>query len=215
VSEGDKLLISADRTPNVRGALLTGLATKLPTKTLSDLGAAIDSGKVKAILCLGEDLLAAGLSSTQLAKVAVVYLGTQANPTSAIARVVFPTLTVFEKSGTFVNQQFRIQKFFKAFPPAVSALDDLVVLTSLITAVGGGAVPSEISGLWKLLASEVPALGTITFANLPETGLLIDGSQWAGLSFPEGETLHYKPTAPVPVAENTTPPPSPKAGTPT
>src|SRR5215216_5728811 len=44
VAEGDRILISADRTPNVRGALVTGLTNGLPTKTLSALGSAIDSG---------------------------------------------------------------------------------------------------------------------------------------------------------------------------
>ena len=198
VATGDKILISADHTPNVRGALVTGLVSTLPTKTLSALGAAIDSGKVKAIISLGEDLIAAGLSAAQIAKVAVVYLGTHANATSSIARVVFPTLTVFEKSGTFVSQQFRLQKFHKAIPGAVGTLDDLFVLTSLVTAAGGGTLPVDLAALWKLIASEVAALGVVTFANLPETGLLLDGTPWAGLPFIEGETLHYKPSTGTP-----------------
>jgi NADH-quinone oxidoreductase subunit G len=164
---------------------------------------------------LGEDLVAGGLSEAQISKVAVVYLGTHANPTSAVARVVFPTLTVFEKSGTFVNQQFRIQKSLKAIPGAVGALDDLVVLTSLIGAAGGGALTSDVSGLWKLLAAEVPALGPVTFANLPETGLLLDSTPWAGLPFIEGETLHYKPASPAPAPESNIPLKSPAAGLPT
>ena len=52
-------------------------------------------------------------SPAQLAKVSIVYLGTHQNTTTAPAKVVIPTLTVFEKNGTFVNQQFRIQKFLK------------------------------------------------------------------------------------------------------
>jgi NADH-quinone oxidoreductase subunit G len=215
VSNGDGLLISADRTPNVRGALVTGLTTELPSKTLSKLGAAIDGGKVKAVISLGEDLMAAGLTAAQIAKVAVVYLGTQANATSSIARVVFPTLTVFEKSGTFVNQQFRVQKFAKAIPGAVGTVDDLVVLTALIATAGAGTLPSDLSALWKLLAAEVPVLGPITFANLPETGLLLDGASWSGLPFIEGETLHYKPAAPAPAPESNIPLKSPAAGLPT
>jgi NADH-quinone oxidoreductase subunit G len=192
VAEGDRILISADRTPNVRGALVTGLTNGLPTKTLSALGSAIDSGAVKVVISLGEDLTTAGLSAAQIAKVAVIYLGTHSNATTAIARVVFPTLTVFEKSGTFVNQQFRIQKFQKGVPGAVGAIDDLVVLSSLVAAIGGTSLPADVASLWKLLAAEIPQLGPISFANLPETGLLLDGSAWAGLPFIEGETLHYK-----------------------
>ena len=115
MGQGDKILISADRNPNVRGALVTGLIAA-PSAQLTDLAAAIDAGKVKTVISVGEDLAAAGLTAAQLAKVSIVYLGTHANATSAAAKVVLPTLTVFEKNGTFVNQQFRIQKFHKAVP---------------------------------------------------------------------------------------------------
>jgi NADH-quinone oxidoreductase subunit G len=192
VAEGDKILISADRTPNVRGALVTGLATQLPTQKLTALAAAIDAGKVKVVVSFGEDLLAAGLTAAQVAKVAVIYVGTHANPTSAIARVVLPGATVFEKSGTFVNQQFRIQKFQKAVPSLAGTTDDLVVLSKLIGAAGGAAQPTEVNALWKVIATEISALGTMTFANIPETGLLLDGTPWAALPFVEGETLHFK-----------------------
>ncbi|HVS53611.1 MAG TPA: 2Fe-2S iron-sulfur cluster-binding protein [Opitutaceae bacterium] len=220
VGEGDGILISADRNPNLRGALVTGLISALPkvgdatpssrqsergegaaspvavrTGGLSDLAAAIDAGRVKTIVAINEDLAAAGLSAAQLAKVSIVYLGMHANATSAAAKVAIPTLTVFEKSGTFVNQQFRIQKFFKAVPGPIGAVDDLVALARLVTAAGGASVASEINGLWSSIAATVPALGTMTFANLPETGLLLDATPWAALPFVEGETLHYKPTA--------------------
>src|SRR6185369_5264140 len=132
VGQGDKLLVSADRNPNVRGALVTGLIKALPAAKLTDLVAAIDAGKVKTVISVGEDLAAAGLSAAQLAKVSVVYLGTHANATSAAAKVVIPTASVFEKNGTFVNQQFRLQKFARAVPAPAGATDDLVVLTKLI-----------------------------------------------------------------------------------
>ena len=116
VGQGDGLLISADRNPNVRGALVTGLIKTLPAPKLTELAAQIDAGEVKTVVSVGEDLAAAGLGEAQLARVAIVYLGTHANATSAAAKVVIPTLTVFEKAGTFVNQQFRLQKFAQAVP---------------------------------------------------------------------------------------------------
>jgi NADH-quinone oxidoreductase subunit G len=196
VGQGDKILVSADRNPNVRGALVTGLVAALPSAQLSELAAAIDAGKVKTVISVGEDLAAAGLTAAQLAKIAIIFLGTHASATSAAARVVLPTLTVFEKSGTLVNQQFRLQKFLKAVPAAQGASDDLTVLAKLVAAAGGAALPAEINALWKVLAAEVPALGTMTFTNLPETGLLLDATPWAMLPFVEGETLHYKPWSP-------------------
>jgi NADH-quinone oxidoreductase subunit G len=195
VGEGDKLLLSADRNPNVRGALVTDLISALPAPKLTELAAAIDAGKIKTVISVGEDLTAAGLTAAQLAKVAIVYLGTHANATSAAARVVIPTLHQFEKSGSFVNQQFRLQKFQKAVPGVAGATDDLVVLAKLATAAGASSVSGDLSQVWQALAASVPALGTATFASIPEAGLLLDGTPFAAQPFIEGETLHYKPAA--------------------
>ncbi len=179
----------------MRGALVTGLIAALPAPQLTGLAAEIDAGKVKTVVSFGEDLVAAGITAAQLAKVKVIYLGTHANATSAAAEVVVPTLTVFEKQGTFVNQQFRIQKFAAAVPGPAGAADDLAVLAQLIAAVGAAAVPGEIHGVWTALAAAVPQLGPIAYRNLPAGGLLLDGSAWAHLAFAEGETLHYQPAA--------------------
>ncbi|MBL9186587.1 MAG: (2Fe-2S)-binding protein [Opitutaceae bacterium] len=192
VGEGDKLLISADKNPNVRGALVTGLIATLPSARLAELAAHIDAGRIKTVVSVGEDLAAAGLTAAQLAKVAIVHLGTHANATSAAARVVIPTLTVFEKSGTFVNQQFRIQKFAKAVPGPTGAIDDLAVLAKLAKIAA-----TDLASVWTLLAAEVPALGTMSFANIPDTGLLLDATAYAGLPFVEGESLHFQPAAKV------------------
>jgi len=196
VGEGDKLLVSADRNPNTRGALVIGLIKTLPELKLTALGAAIDAGKVKVVLAINEDLSAAGLSAEQLAKIKIIYVGTQGGTTTDAAQVVLPTQTVFEKNGTFVNQQFRLQKFQAAIPGLAGTFDDLVVLTKLLRAVGGGALTTDIGGLWQVLAAETKILADVKFAAIPETGVLLDGSSFAGLPFPEGETLHYKPAAP-------------------
>jgi NADH-quinone oxidoreductase subunit G len=195
VGEGDRILISADRNPNVRGALVTGLIAALPSARLESLAAGIDAGKVKTVIAIGEDLVAAGLSAAQLAKVAVIYLGTQANPTSAAARVVIPTRCVFEKSGTFVNQQFRLQKFQPAVPGPAGTCDDLSVLARLVAAVGGAAVPGELHALWRELAATVPILQGVAYATLSDAGQALDAAAFAGLPFVEGETLHYQPAA--------------------
>jgi len=193
--EGDRILVSADRNPNVRGALISGLISTAPSAQLTALAASIDAGAVKTVISVGEDLAAAGLTPAHLAKVSIVFLGTDANATSGVAKVTIPTLTVFEKAGSFVNQQFRLQKFSKAVSGPPGAHDDLEALARLIAAVGGAALPFELHALWKVLSTEVPALATATYRTLPETGLLLDGAPWSAVRFSEGESLHYKPVA--------------------
>jgi NADH-quinone oxidoreductase subunit G len=201
VGQGDRLLISSDRNPNVRGALVTGLIAALPSQKLTGLATDIDAGKVKTVVAINEDLTAAGLTAAQLAKVSVIYLGTHKNATSDAAKVVIPTLTVFEKSGSFVNQQFRLQKFAKAVPGPAGVNDDLVTLAELVAAAGGGILPFALGELWTQIAGETKALAGLSHAALPGTGHLLDASAWAGLPFCEGETLHFKPAA-VPAAAN-------------
>lgn len=194
-AQGDKILVSSDRNPNVRGALVTGLIGQLPCAELKQLSREIDEGKIKTVVSHGEDLLAAGITAAQLAKISVIYLGTHANATSAAAKIVLPTLHTFEKAGTFVNQQFRIQKFAAAVPGPQGATNDLGVLSKLLAAVGGPALASDVHGLWPAIAASVPALSTMLYKNIPETGLLLDAGAWSGLPYVEGETLHYKPAA--------------------
>ncbi len=192
VGVGDKILVSADRNPNVRGALVTGLIRALPEQKLTALGAAIDAGQVQVVLSIGEDLIAAGLTGAQLAKVAVIYLGTHQNATSAVASVMMPTLTVFEKAGTLVNQQFRLQKFARAVPGLAGVSDDLVTLSHLLNALSGAPLGATLGALWPVIAAEVKVLAHATYDTLPSTGLLLDSTSWAGLPFVEGETLHFK-----------------------
>jgi NADH-quinone oxidoreductase subunit G len=194
---GDGILVSADRNPNVRGALVTGLVSQLPQARLDSLAAAIDAGEVAAVVSVGEDLAAAGITEAQLAKVRVVYLGTHANPTSAAARVLVPTLTVFEKNGTLVNQQFRIQRFAKAVPGVDGAVDDLAALAGLVAAAGAPALGADMGSVWAAIASEVPALSGVSYASIPDTGLVLDSASWSGLPFIEGPSLHFKPHAPA------------------
>jgi NADH-quinone oxidoreductase subunit G len=133
----------------------------------------------------------------QLSKVSVIYLGTHSNATSAAAKVVIPTLMVFEKHGTFVNQQFRIQRFAKAVPGGPGATDDLVVLSRLVSAAGGPKLGADLGSLWPSIAAEVAPLSTMSYGNIPDTGLLLDATPWQGLAFVEGPSLHFKPAAPA------------------
>jgi NADH-quinone oxidoreductase subunit G len=217
--EGDGLLLTADRNPNVRGALIVGLVSDLPkagvgsalradlsTNTnkggsesrpylgsLDSLGAAIDSGAVTTVFSVGEDLGVAGLTEAQLAKVSVIYIGTHSNATSKVAKVVIPTLTVFEKSGSFVNQQFRLQKFHKAVPGPAGAIDDLAALASLVKEITGTTQPATVDEVWSALAQEIPMLAALKWGTISPEGVQLEPGVLASLPFCEGESLHYKP----------------------
>jgi len=192
--EGDGKLISADRNPNVRGALLTGLVDTLPADDLAELGRMIDAGEVSTILAVGESLCDQGISAEQLKKVDVIYVGTHHCDTSQFAKVEIPLLTVFEKSGTFVNQQFRVQKFFQAVPGPKGVLFGLSNLTRIFQAVSGEKTfaPSP-AAIWKQMAAEIPEFSGLAFEEIPQTGVLVSGERFAAVPFVEGPSLHFEP----------------------
>ncbi|OAM90923.1 2Fe-2S iron-sulfur cluster-binding protein [Termitidicoccus mucosus] len=196
LAEGDGLLLTADRSPNTRGALLTGLADKLPSPALATLAADIDSGRIDTLLVINEDLTAAGLTAAQLARVRLIYIGTHANPTSDAAQIVLPARTVFEKNGSFINQQFRLQRFEQAIPGLAGTTDDLVLLARLLAAAENRPdTESGINAIWRRLAADAPVFAGIEYATISAGGLPLVPGTLARLAFPEGESLHYKTTA--------------------
>ncbi|MBQ8445915.1 MAG: molybdopterin-dependent oxidoreductase, partial [Opitutales bacterium] len=194
LGENDKMLISEDRSPNRRGALVTGLVKDFDSAEVSALAAKIDADEVKTVFVCGEDLKALGLTDEQLKKVEIVYLGTQANATSEEASVVLPGRTVFEKAGTFVNQEFRLQKFEVAVPGAKGTENDLIILSTLAArAASGVALDNSLASVWEKLRAACPVLADIDYAKIPDAGPLLDASPWANIAFPETGSLKWSP----------------------
>jgi NADH-quinone oxidoreductase subunit G len=196
VGKGDGLLVSNDASPNLRGAFLTGLLRELPGTDLADLRAKVVSGAIKTLLVVNEDLAVLGFSEDLLRKTQIIYLGTHSNPTSDLAQVVLPGLTVFEKSGSFVNQQWRVQRFFQVVPGPAGTAPDAPLLAQLLCRVSGKGAPlAAPESLWQSLAAAIPQLSGWTWASLGEQGCVLDASAWAHVPFPEGKSLHYDPAA--------------------
>ena len=142
---------------------------------------------------------AAGISAEQIDKVSVVYIGTHANQTSDAAKVLFPGLSVFEKSGSFVNQQFRLQKFEAAVPGPTGVPSDAAILSCLLGVLEDtDSMADTPEAVWRHLSEEVPALTGNSLETLPGEGQLIDGSEWDGLPFIDGPGLHYEPISQSP-----------------
>jgi len=194
LGENDGMLISEDRTPNRRGALVSGLVKDFDSSEISLLAQKIDAGEVKTVFVCDEDLKAQGLSEEQLKKIDIVYLGTQADATSTEAAVILPSRTVFEKAGTFINQEFRLQKFEVAVPGAVGTEDDLTILLMLMARASSSVVSNvSVPAVWNAIRAECPSLSAVDFVKIPDTGTLIDASAWAKISFPETGSLKWTP----------------------
>jgi NADH-quinone oxidoreductase subunit G len=192
---GDGLLVSEDRTPNFRGALLAGLTEREADRDLAALRSEIEAGRVRSLLVCREEVASLGLDAATLARVRLVTLGTHLDATSAAAEVALPGLTVFERSGHFVNCQFRLQSFLQAIPGPAGARPDAEILGRLLAAVEGRAAAFDAGAVWQELAASQPALAGLAAGRIPAEGVLLDGSAWRHLPFPERKLLKFAPQA--------------------
>lgn len=188
--DDDGKLVSADRTPNMRGAFITGLTKAYPPSDLSDLVLKIRAGDVKTVLCFRENLQALGFDAKDFKSANVVYCGALENETSAAAKICVPLRSEFEKRGLWVNRQFRVQKFEKAVEPQKGTIDDLEFIMSLLRDLTGAsfAIPS-VDEIRRVMASKIPALADC--AEVGSQGRQIDGSAFADVDFPEADAIHF------------------------
>ena len=191
--EGDGLLLSEDRSPNLRGALVTGLIDELPEVNLEALARDINSGAVKTILAVNEDLTEYGISKEALAKVKVIYVGTHANHTSEVAHIVLPSLSVFEKDGSFINQNFRLQRFKAAVPGPRGVQPDFMVLEKIAAPLAGEKpAPVTIDAVWERMAAKIDQLDdALRWRSLPDEGVALDATVFLDLDFVETKNLKY------------------------
>jgi NADH-quinone oxidoreductase subunit G len=196
IGEGDGILLSEDRSPNLRGALLNGLIKTLPEADLSTLAAAIKSGAVKTLVVVNEDVTKLGLSSELLAKVKLVYIGTHANAVSQVANVVCPSLMVYEKDGSFVNQSFRLQKFKAAVPGPRGIQSDINVLEKIVASLAD-EMPSAltIDLAWQRIAEKVSAFEGFSWRGISDEGVALDPAPFIELPFVETKNLKFDPVA--------------------
>lgn len=192
--EGDGILLSEDRSPNLRGALLTGLTSKLPGKGLGSLAEELKAEPSKTLLVVNEDVTALGIDPSLLSQTKIIYIGLLANETSRIADIVIPSLSVFEKDGAFVNQNFRLQRFERAIPGPDGVLPDYLVLEELVARLAGEKPAVRgLDQVWQRLESVVDTFQSIRWSSIPEEGLDLDPGKLLELPFVETKNLKYEP----------------------
>ncbi len=185
----DGKLVSAEGAPNIRGALITGIISEYPKPNLGDLERQIQGGGVKTILCFGEDLAVLGLQHL-LKGVNVIYCGALENDTSAEAKICLPLYSEFEKDGLWVNRQFRIQRFKKAVDAPKAAVNDIDFIAGLLRDATGESfkIPS-VGALRAVIASKNEILKDC--ASVPSSGLVLDGSKFSAIEFPEAAAINF------------------------
>ena len=112
----DSLLMQADKSPNAKGAQALGIAEG--AERLLDQAA---KQELRVLFVFTQDLVElfgeprVQQAATQLEL--LVFVGTNANKTAALAHVVLPSAVYAEQDGTFTNFQGRVQRLHAALVP--------------------------------------------------------------------------------------------------
>ncbi len=174
ISEGDKLLLNADRNPNSAGARLMGIAADPTGANLPKIAEGIRRGQIKTLIVFGEDVTRQGIDAGLLGKLeSLIVSDILPNATTRLAHYLLPGCAHAEKRGTFTNIKGRVQKFMKALEPRGDARPEWEFLHELVFNVTGQNGYLSIEGLFNQMAKEVPAFNGLSWAALGDTGVTV------------------------------------------
>ena len=170
--EADDILLSADRNPNTNGAKLLQVAAETPGERLAGIVAKVNSGAVRALLCLGEDAVECGITASALSNLGcLITLGILPSVTAAAATIILPGAGFAEKRGSMVNLKGRLQRLNRATNPPGDARDDWEILRDLIQALTGTNGIYMVEDVFKAMANEVPALAGLSLSKIGDLGV--------------------------------------------
>jgi len=183
---------------------------------------AAGDGRMKALLVIGYDILLSHPNAQETAQnlngldeliVVDLFLTETAK---AFGTVFLPAASPFEKEGTFMNGERRIQRVRQALPPRGNSRTDLAILCDLADHLGVGAHfrYTDAAAVWEEARRTWPAIAGISYGRLDREG----GLQWPcptedhpgttvlhGRDFQGGERATFRPLAWLPSGEVLTP----------
>jgi formate dehydrogenase major subunit len=150
-----------------------------PGLRMLDMMDAAAAGRLKALWAMGYDVLftnpnaaatRASLSALELLVVQDLFLNETARE---LAHVFLPAAASFEKDGTFMNAERRVQRVRRAIDPPGEARADWEPLCALARAMGHaeGFAFDGAESIWNEIREVWPAGRGITYARLERAGL--------------------------------------------
>src|SRR3989440_2638284 len=169
----DNILLSADRNPNSNGARLLGV-TSYPGARLREIANGVASGRVRALVALGEDATEIGISSKQLSALpAFVVMSMLANESTAAATALLPSFGFAEKRGSMINGKGRLQRLNRAVRGPGQARDDWEILRDLIQAYSGRNGIYTIEDVFRQMSESVQPLAGLSLSKIGDLGVQV------------------------------------------
>jgi len=174
-----KFTIEGDKNPNTRGAKLFG-AAGAKGRTVKDILTAAAEGRLRVLLFLRggapETFADGALVARALDRAGlVIVMDYVASAISDLADWALPGVSHFEKDGTYVNSQGRVQRARKVFTLRGDTREDWRVLQDLGFALGvlTEKDPSP-ERIFDRIARTVPAFAGLSYTALGDLGAPLD-----------------------------------------
>jgi len=172
-SQGDDILLSEDRNPNMNGARLLGITSE-PGAKLPAIAEAVKSGRVKALIALGENPIDFGISAEQLSNLlAFMVMDILSNPATENATVVLPSFGFAEKRGSMINGKGRLQRLNRAVRGPGNARDDWEILRDLLQALTGSNGLYSIEDVFRQMSEGVSQLAGLSLSKIGDLGVQV------------------------------------------
>jgi len=175
----DDILLSADRNPNTNGARILGV-TNYPGAQLRDVVDGVASGRVRALIALGEDAAEIGLTPKQLSGLpAFVVMSLLENESTKAATALLPSFGFAEKRGSMINGKGRLQRLNRAVRGPGQARDDWEILRDLIQAYSGRNGIYTIEDVFKQMSESVQPFAGLSLSKIGDLGVQVLETQSA------------------------------------
>ncbi len=169
--DSDQFLIQADKSPNAKGAQALGIAEG--AQALLDKAA---KKELKLLWVFAQDLTELfGARASQAAQQVelLVFQGSNANPTAALAHVVLPSAVYAEQDGTFTNVQGRVQRLHAALAPWGESKPDFQILGEMAHTLGLGLTFTDPPALFTEMAKTEKPFQGFSYQAVGEQGVLL------------------------------------------
>ncbi|WP_417622485.1 formate dehydrogenase subunit alpha [Parasphingorhabdus sp.] len=176
------ILAGAQPVREARKAFEQAWDTSLPTGQGLHLMQMIDAaaeGKLKALVVIGYDIAATLAHESEVARALakidhVIVIDLFETETSRrFGDIFLPAASSFEKDGTFMNAERRIQSVRKLVDPPGTARADWQIISDLAAQMGAGEAFAYASpeAIWDEIRQVWPAAAGITYQRLDDHGL--------------------------------------------
>src|SRR5207253_7172775 len=131
--------------------------------------------RLRCLMIFGHDLLASEWPAAEVREAlgaveTVVFVGANANATSAAAHWVLPAAAWVERDGTYTNFEGRVQRFRQATEPLGQALPEWEIVGRILAPLGEAPSATRAEHWFRQLAAAVPAFTGLSYQLIGDSG---------------------------------------------